>query len=67
MLFFHGNAEDIGIARKTLNGLRQSLKISVLAVEYSGYGLFQGDKDAEKVLSDCLSVYDYLTYEMGVA
>lgn len=28
MLFFHGNAEDIGIARRTLNGLRASLKVS---------------------------------------
>lgn len=67
MLFFHGNAEDIGIARRTLNGLKQSLKISILAVEYCGYGLFQGEKDAEKVLHDCLAVYDYLTCEMGVA
>ena len=47
MLFFHGNAEDIGIARRTLNGLKQTLKISILAVEYSGYGLFQGEKNAE--------------------
>jgi hypothetical protein len=30
MLFFHGNAEDIGIARRTLNGLRASLKVSFI-------------------------------------
>ena len=28
MLFFHGNAEDIGIAKRTLNGLRARLKVS---------------------------------------
>lgn len=67
MLFFHGNAEDIGIARRTLIGLKSALKISILAVEYCGYGLFQGEKDADKVLHDCLSVFDYLTCVMGVA
>ena len=67
MLFFHGNAEDIGIARSTLLQIKQSLKISILAVEYSGYGLFQGEKSADKVLSDCLAVYDYLTEVLGIA
>ena len=60
LIFFHGNAEDIGIARTTLNTIKQSLKINILAVEYSGYGLFIGDKSADKLLEDCLSVYDYV-------
>lgn len=28
MLFFHGNAEDIGIARNVLITMRQSLRVS---------------------------------------
>jgi|TARA_B110000285_G_scaffold214468_1_gene259825 hypothetical protein len=42
MLFFHGNAEDLGIAYKVLNSMKTHLKITILAVEYSGYGLFAG-------------------------
>ena len=38
-----------------------------MAVEYSGYGLFAGEKSAERVLHDCLAVYDYLHKDLGVA
>ena len=40
--------------------------MTVLGVEYSGYGLFKGEKSAEKVLDDCLYVYDYLTQTLGI-
>ena len=67
LLFFHGNAEDLGIAYRVLNQIKQSLKMTILAIEYSGYGLFVGDKSADKVLDDCLSVYDFITNQLGVA
>jgi len=67
MIFFHGNAEDIGIAREFLRSVKKSLRISILAVEYSGYGLFVGEKSADKVLNDCLSVYDFVHHELKVA
>lgn len=38
-----------------------------MAVEYSGYGLFHGEKSADNVLNDCLAVYDFLTEEVGIA
>jgi hypothetical protein len=40
ILFFHGNAEDIGISYEMLDHLRDSLKINILAVEYPGYGIY---------------------------
>lgn len=67
MLFFHGNAEDLGLAHRVLNSIKNQLKITVLAVEYSGYGLYNGEKSANRVLNDCLAVYDYLTQKLGVA
>ena len=39
MLFFHGNAEDIGIARRTLNGLRASLKVSFIYQRFTNFYL----------------------------
>lgn len=38
-----------------------------MAVEYSGYGLYVGEKSADRVLSDCLAVYDYLVNCLKVA
>jgi hypothetical protein len=61
LLFFHGNAEDIGQARSTLVDLQKHLKVTIIAVEYSGYGLFFGEKNADRILHDCLTVYDFVT------
>ena len=41
IIFFHGNAEDIGISYEMLDHLRTALKINVLAVEYPGYGVYE--------------------------
>lgn len=67
MLFFHGNAEDLGLAHAILTQIKNKLKITILAVEYSGYGLYEGEKSADLVLNDCLLVYDYMTKQLGVA
>jgi len=41
MLFFHGNAEDVGLASELLEHLMETLKIHVLAVEYPSYGIYR--------------------------
>lgn len=41
--------------------------MTVLAVEYSGYGLFFGEKNADCILRDCLTVYDFVVQSLGVA
>ena len=40
MLYFHGNAEDLGLVRNFLDDLSSYFKCSVLAMEYPGYGFF---------------------------
>ena len=40
LLYFHGNAEDVGISYEMLDHFRNSLKINVLAMEYPGYGVY---------------------------
>ncbi len=47
LVFFHGNAEDIGIAFDFLNNIREQLKVNIIAVEYPGYGLSYGESNAE--------------------
>lgn len=40
LIYFHANAEDIVLARELLDYIRQTLKISILSIEYPGYGLY---------------------------
>jgi len=46
-LYFHGNAEDIGLAFDLLYLFGQRMKVHVLAVEYPGYGLYKTSKPNE--------------------
>ncbi len=61
LIYFHGNAEDVGLASELLDFIRSLLKVHVLAVEYPGYGIYEGQADAQQILSDAETVYDYLT------
>ena len=56
LIYFHGNAEDCGNNLMLMATLRDRYNISVLAVEYPGYGFFShkilnGDVDESKKLS----------------
>ena len=56
MVYFHGNAEDVGNNMMLMHTLRNRFGVSVLAVEYPGYGFFwhpirNGDANESKKLS----------------
>lgn len=38
----------------------------VLAIEYPGYGIYPGSPSAEKILEDALTLWNYLTIQMGI-
>ena len=60
-LYFHANAEDLGKAIKFLTYVNIFMKMHVLAVEYPGYGVYEGDSaTADKIISDADIVYNYL-------
>ncbi len=40
LIYFHGNAEDLGLSYDTLDTYRSVLKVNVLGVEYPGYGVY---------------------------
>ena len=66
-MYFHGNAEDIGLAYDLMFMFGAEMKMHVLAVEYPGYGLYKTSKpDEEKIKQDADTVYDYLTQVCGV-
>jgi hypothetical protein len=40
VLYFHGNAEDVGLAYDMIYRFGQEMQMHMLAVEYPGYGLY---------------------------
>ena len=41
IIYFHGNAEDIGLAYDLLYKFGQEMNMHIIAVEYPGYGLYK--------------------------
>jgi len=59
LLWFHGNAENIGYGLVHLRALAE-LGVSILAVDYRGYGKSEGRPDEAGVYHDADAAYDYL-------
>lgn len=50
LLYFHGNAEDIGHSIELLDEFRSCLKANIFALEYPGYGpSTQSEKDPDQI------------------
>ena len=60
MIYFHGNAEDLGLSYEIIDTIRSVLHIHVLAVEYPGYGVYTGKPNAETILNDAECVYSFV-------
>ena len=61
IIYFHGNAEDIGGAKRAMMYFGQAMQMHVLCVEYPGYGLYSSSAtDADRMLQDSEIVFDYL-------
>mmetsp|Transcript_9052 Transcript_9052/g.17282 ORF Transcript_9052/g.17282 Transcript_9052/m.17282 type:complete len:512 (-) Transcript_9052:39-1574(-) len=66
ILFFHANAEDLGMSFSILKHMQEQFKVNVLAVEYPGYGLLQGLQPSEDgVYEVALTTFRYLIDHVG--
>jgi abhydrolase domain-containing protein 17 len=61
LLYFHGNAEDIGMSYELLSHLSSALHINVIGIEYPGYGIYKGNCSELRILQDIENIYEYLT------
>lgn len=67
VIYFHGNAEDIGLAFDLLYQFGSEMQMHVLAVEYPGYGLYKiCDPNETMIKEDADIIFSYLTDVMGV-
>jgi fermentation-respiration switch protein FrsA (DUF1100 family) len=65
IFFSHGNAEDIGASRATLDRLT-SLGFSVFAYDYRGYGTSSGISSEAHSYEDAEAAYKYLVEDLAV-
>ena len=64
-LYFHANAEDLGKALKFLTYVNVYLRMHVIAVEYPGYGVYEGNNpNADKIIEDADIVYNFLIKQL---
>ena len=66
VLFSHGNAEHVVHGLDHLQGMRDA-GFSVLAYDYSGYGLSMGRPSERAAYADVEAAYDYLVRTRGRA
>lgn len=67
ILFFHANAEDLGMSFAVLKHIRDQFKVNVLAVEYPGYGLLNGMTPSEDAVYEvALTAFRFLVDEINV-
>lgn len=60
IIFFHGNAEDIGLAYELLDHLRMTLQVHIIGVEYPGYGIYDGNSTEQRVYEDAMNIFQFL-------
>ncbi|XP_075229147.1 abhydrolase domain containing 13-like protein Bem46 [Lycorma delicatula] len=61
LVFFHGNAGNMGHRLQNASGLYHNLHCNILMVEYRGYGLSSGRPSEEGLCMDARAAVDYLS------
>ncbi|XP_032679931.1 protein ABHD13 [Odontomachus brunneus] len=61
ILFFHGNAGNMGHRLQNIAGLYHNVQCNILMLEYRGYGLSQGSPSEEGFYMDARAGIDYLS------
>ncbi|XP_077301174.1 abhydrolase domain containing 13-like protein Bem46 [Arctopsyche grandis] len=60
LVFFHGNAGNMGHRLQNTAGLYHNLCVNILMVEYRGYGLSDGSPSESGLCMDARTAVDYL-------
>ncbi|EFN78368.1 protein ABHD13 [Harpegnathos saltator] len=61
ILFFHGNAGNMGHRLQNILGLYYNVQCNILMLEYRGYGLSQGSPSEEGLYMDAQAGINYLS------
>ena len=63
IVYFHGNAEDVGISYELMVKMSVTYKCSVIAMEYPGYGIYRTEQaDADTLMTNAHILMQYLIH-----
>jgi len=65
LLWSHGNAEDIGYLKPRFESFH-ARGYGILAYDYPGYGISEGEPDEQGCYSACQAAWDHLTQKLSV-
>mmetsp|Transcript_11674 Transcript_11674/g.33031 ORF Transcript_11674/g.33031 Transcript_11674/m.33031 type:complete len:402 (+) Transcript_11674:76-1281(+) len=65
ILYFHANAEDLGLCYHFLKIMRDQFQVHMLAVEYPGYGLCPGKTDEAGIMVNARAAMYFATETLG--
>ncbi|CAL1167387.1 unnamed protein product [Cladocopium goreaui] len=60
-IYFHANAEDLGLSYGFCKMLRDLFQVHVLAVEYPGYGICPGSCDEAGIMANAHAAFHFAT------
>jgi abhydrolase domain-containing protein 17 len=61
LIYFHGNAEDIGYAYDFANEIRIDLKLNIILMEYPGYGIYKNlEPSADQIANDARQLITFI-------
>jgi hypothetical protein len=66
LIYSHGNAEDVGLSLPYLDYLSQNCRCHVLAYEYCGYSVAEGEPSEQNCYQCIQAAYDYLVTQQVV-
>lgn len=66
ILYFHANGEDLSHIAEFLSSMCDALNISIIAMEYPGYGLYHGAPNEDQILEDAEDVLSFVVNELKV-
>jgi hypothetical protein len=65
ILFFHGNAGNIGLRLEKIR-LLHDMNMNIFIIDYRGYGNSQGRPSEQGLYSDAKAAYDYLVNNLNI-
>lgn len=60
LVYFHGNSEDLAGAYQFFQFFKYRMDVHIIAVEYPGYGVYEGTPSEESVYNDAIRVMEFI-------
>eukprot|EP00927_Polykrikos_kofoidii_P011182 TRINITY_DN14723_c0_g1_i1.p1 TRINITY_DN14723_c0_g1~~TRINITY_DN14723_c0_g1_i1.p1 ORF type:complete len:471 (-),score=56.99 TRINITY_DN14723_c0_g1_i1:384-1796(-) len=65
VIYFHANAEDLGLCHGFCTIIRDLFQVHILAVEYPGYGICPGRTDEAGIIANAFAAMRFATQTLG--